>query len=65
VTVLQLDAFPNRLIQVRIAGGQNAQSMSVDAPRKAFVTIDGGHFAVFMNPSGRLLRPHDGHRTHP
>ena len=26
----------------------------VEAPRKAFVTIEGGHFAVFMNPSGFL-----------
>ena len=27
---------------------------AADAPRKAFVTIEGGHFAVFMNPSGFL-----------
>jgi pimeloyl-ACP methyl ester carboxylesterase len=26
----------------------------IEAPQKAFVTIDGGHFAVFMNPSGFL-----------
>ena len=26
----------------------------IDAARKAFVTIDGGHFAVFMNPSAFL-----------
>jgi hypothetical protein len=24
---------------------------AVEAPHKAFVTIDKGHFAVFMNPS--------------
>ena len=35
----------------------------IEAPRKAFVTIQGGHFAAFMNPSeflqalGRVLEP--------
>jgi pimeloyl-ACP methyl ester carboxylesterase len=37
---------PTRLAQAFVDG--------VEAPRKAFVSIEGGHFAVFMNSSGFL-----------